>query len=288
MSEDASIARKDAACWGSMNLRPEGGTHHLSISMLPIASWRSQSFEHPRWFEPASTPVFSSESLPRLKSPSLQKLRLSPSLHKFQLSPDAKSVQSHVYTRRSIMHWKTPEQWKSATRFERETLGMSSSKKSSSMKRSTTLGRDGISVDGVFRRFDADGSGAINAKAELMMALNALGLKSDAAAVAAVMAKYDKDGNGMLSLKEFRMLVKELDKIEKMTEGGGGSTGGDPPGLLALAHEEASELARATTSPALMPSPNAPGAAAVAKLDAKLGHSASAPVLMHLRPIWKF
>ena len=65
------------------------------------------------------------------------------------------------------------------------------------------------SVGGVFRRFDADGSGAID-QAELMQALNALGLQSDAAGTAAVMKKYDQDGNGTLSLPEFRMLVKEL------------------------------------------------------------------------------
>ena len=65
------------------------------------------------------------------------------------------------------------------------------------------------SVGNVFRRFDVDGSGKID-REELMKALNALGLSSDAAATAAVMAKWDEDGDGLLELPEFRGLVHEL------------------------------------------------------------------------------
>lgn len=58
-----------------MNLRPEGGTPHLSMSMLPVAYWRHQSRDHPPWVEAIPQPGFSTIRTP--PSPPLNKLKLS-------------------------------------------------------------------------------------------------------------------------------------------------------------------------------------------------------------------
>ena len=66
-----------------------------------------------------------------------------------------------------------------------------------------------MSVGQVFHSFDKDGSGDIDV-AELLPALNALGLETDSDETAMVMKKYDADNSGKLELAEFRVLAKEL------------------------------------------------------------------------------
>lgn len=83
----------------------------------------------------------------------------------------------------------------------------------------------GETVGQVFRRFDTDGSGDIDAS-ELKHALNALGLESDGAAAQAVLSKFDSSGDGKLQLAEFRAMVKELKKYQ---QAGGGGAAAMPP-----------------------------------------------------------
>ena len=64
-------------------------------------------------------------------------------------------------------------------------------------------------VEAAFRRADADGSGGID-EGELLVALNDLGLETDAAQARVVMQRYDADRSGTLELDEFRRLVQEL------------------------------------------------------------------------------
>ena len=60
-----------------------------------------------------------------------------------------------------------------------------------------------------FGVFDVDGSNAIEV-AELMAALNALGLNTDVAAAEQILCLYDQDTNGRLDAEEFRRLVTDL------------------------------------------------------------------------------
>ena len=61
----------------------------------------------------------------------------------------------------------------------------------------------------IFRKFDADGNGSIDAR-ELRKAANALGVKTDSAQAAQMLAKYDDDGNLKLSYSEFAILIEQL------------------------------------------------------------------------------
>ena len=64
----------------------------------------------------------------------------------------------------------------------------------------------------VFKQYDADRSGGIDAK-ELRAALQGLRLVTDGAQAAAVLAKYDADRSGVLELDEFERLVTELHRF---------------------------------------------------------------------------
>jgi hypothetical protein len=61
----------------------------------------------------------------------------------------------------------------------------------------------------LFRRYDTDNSGMINA-AELQHALHALGWRVQSEAVSALLKKHDADGNGEIDLSEFRTLIADV------------------------------------------------------------------------------
>jgi|ERR1712216_1119779 len=61
----------------------------------------------------------------------------------------------------------------------------------------------------LFTQFDADRSGGLD-QAEVMVALNALGLQTDPAQAAAILSRYDAYGNGRLEVGEFVKLHEEL------------------------------------------------------------------------------
>ena len=64
-------------------------------------------------------------------------------------------------------------------------------------------------IEQAFRKYDADGSGFIDAK-EVTTVLREVGLEVDLATAAKVVKGYDADGSGALSLDEFRKTVEEL------------------------------------------------------------------------------
>ena len=73
----------------------------------------------------------------------------------------------------------------------------------------------------IFRRFDVDGSGAIE-PVELGAALYALGLHVDTIDSGKIFKRYDHDNNGKLDSNEFRALVTDLRAFQfRRTEGGG-------------------------------------------------------------------
>ena len=79
-----------------MNLRPEGGTHHLSMSMLPVAYWRHQSRDHPPWVEAIPQPGFSTIRTP--PSPPLNKLKLSNSTRNILNLAAPRAATAHART----------------------------------------------------------------------------------------------------------------------------------------------------------------------------------------------
>ena len=66
----------------------------------------------------------------------------------------------------------------------------------------------------IFRKYDEDGSGDIDVR-ELDQALNALGIKNDAAQTGSVMGWYDKDNSGGLQLLEYRALMHETRSFQQ-------------------------------------------------------------------------
>ena len=65
------------------------------------------------------------------------------------------------------------------------------------------------SVGDIFRRFDVDRSGSLDA-GELRAALSDLGLPVDSAAASEVLQRYDEDRSGRIEMSAFRKLVKDL------------------------------------------------------------------------------
>ena len=61
----------------------------------------------------------------------------------------------------------------------------------------------------LFAQFDCDRSGGLD-HAELMVALNALGLQTDPAQSAAILSRFDSDGNGRLDVGEVRLMLPRL------------------------------------------------------------------------------
>ena len=123
----------------------------------------------------------------------------------------------------------------------------------------------------VFQRYDADGSGDIDAR-ELRAALQGMGLVTDGSQAAAVLAKYDADFSGSLALDEFTRLVSELRRFQ--TSAGSSAVGADSVANVFNRYDsdrsgdiDASELRDALRGMGL-PTDTAQAATVLAKYDA--------------------
>ena len=67
--------------------------------------------------------------------------------------------------------------------------------------------------DSVFRRFDRDSSGDMNAK-ELRSALRLLQVRVDTSHAMSILSRFDQDENGVLNKTEFKKLVTKLKDVE--------------------------------------------------------------------------
>lgn len=68
---------------------------------------------------------------------------------------------------------------------------------------------DRQAVEQLFVAFDTDGSGGID-RAELVHALNELGLSTDERTARAILTQYDADRSGVLELNEFDTLMMKI------------------------------------------------------------------------------
>ena len=72
---------------------------------------------------------------------------------------------------------------------------------------------DAKDCEEVFKRFDVDGSGVIDAK-ETLLALRDVGIEVDPKMAIKIMEGYDADGSGGLGIDEFQKFVAELRKYQ--------------------------------------------------------------------------